>query len=131
MVWALEKIAMHRDLFADAARLLLALGEAENEDWSNNASGVFIGLFSPAYGRLAPTQVSPVDRFPILKEAFESGSRSRRLLALEACKTGLQPMRMWRRAVGAEYQGLRKEPELWIPKHGEKFGRSTVKYGNF
>ena len=33
VVWALERIAMHRDLFADAARLLLALGEAENEDW--------------------------------------------------------------------------------------------------
>ena len=43
VVWALERIAMHRDLFADAARLLLALGEAENEDWSNNASGVFGG----------------------------------------------------------------------------------------
>ena len=120
VVWALERIAMHRDLFADAARLLLALGEAENEDWSNNASGVFAGLFSPAYGRLAPTEASPADRFPILKEAFESGSRARRLLALEACKTGLQPMRMWRRTVGAEYQGLGKEPKLWEAKtYGE------------
>ena len=116
VVWALERIAMHRDLFADAARLLLALGEAENEDCSNNASGVFAGLFSPAYSRLAPTEAAPADRFPILKEAFESGSRARRLLALEACKTGLQPMDMWRRTVGAEYQGLRPEPQLWEPK---------------
>ena len=120
VIWALEKIAVWEDLFADAARLLLALGEAENEDWSNNASGVFAGLFSPAYGRLAPTEASPTDRFPILKEAFEFGSRARRLLALEACKTGLQPMRMWRRTVGAEYQGLGKEPKLWEPKtYGE------------
>ena len=116
VVWALEKIAMRGDLFADAARLLLALGEAENEDCSNNASGVFAGLFSPAYGRLAPTEAAPADRFPILKEAFESGSRARRLLALEACKTGLRPMRMWRRTVGAEYQGLRPEPKQWEPK---------------
>ena len=116
VIWALEKIAMHGDLFADAARLLLALGEAENEDWSNNASGVFTGLFSPAPGRLAPTEASPAERFPILKEAFESGSKTRRLLALEACKTGLQPMDMWRRTVGAEYQGLRPEPQLWEPK---------------
>ena len=120
VVWSLEKIAVWKDLFANAARLLLALGEAENEDWSNNASGVFTGLFSPAYGRLAPTEVAPVDRFPILKEAFESGSRSRRLLALEACKTGLQPMKRWDRTLGAEYQGLRKEPKLWEAKtYGE------------
>ena len=120
VVWALEKIAIWKGLFADAARLLLALGEAENEDWSNNASGVFTGLFSPAYGKLAPTEVAPVDRFPILKEAFESGSRARRLLALEACKTGLQPMKRWDRTLGAEYQGLRKEPKLWEAKtYGE------------
>ena len=119
-VWALEKIAMWGDLFADAARLLLALGEAENEDCSNNASGVFTGLFSPAYSRGAPTEVVPADRFPILKEAFKSGSRAQRLLALEACKMGLQPMRMWRRTVGAEYQGLRPEPKQWEPKtYGE------------
>ena len=120
VIWALEKIAVWKDLFADAARLLLALGEAENEGWSNNASGVFAGLFSPAYGKLAPTEVTPVDRFPILKEAFESGSRARRLLALEACKTGLQPMKRWDRTLGAEYQGLRKEPKLWEAKtYGE------------
>ena len=120
VVWALEKIAMWEDLFADAARLLLALGEAENEDCSNNASGVFTGLFSPAYSRLAPTESPPTDRFPILKEAFESGSRAKRLLALEACKIGLQPMRMWSRTVGAEYQGLRQEPERWEPEtYGE------------
>ena len=120
VVWALEKIAIRKDLFADAARLLLALGEAENEDWSNNASGVFVGLFSPAYSRGAPTGAAPADRFPILKEAFESGSKDRRLLALEACKIGLQPMRMWRRAIGAEYQGLRPGPKQWEPKtYGE------------
>ena len=121
VIWALEKIAMWKDLFANAARLLLALGEAENEDWSNNASGVFAGLFSPAYSKGAPTEAAPADRFPILKEAFESSSKDRRLLALEACKIGLQPMRMWRRAVGAEYQGLRPEPKQWEPE--------TKKYG--
>ena len=120
VIWSLEKIAMWEDLFADAARLLLALGEAENEDCSNNASGVFAGLFSPAYSRGAPTEAAPTDRFLILKKAFESGSKTRRLLALEACKMGLQPMRMWRRTVGAEYQGLRPEPKQWEPKtYGE------------
>ena len=120
VVWALEKIAVWRNLFPDAARLLLKLGEAENETWSNNASGVFAELFSPAYDVLAPTEAFPIERLPILQEAFESGSKPRRLLALEACKVGLQPMDRWRRSVGAEYQGLREDPEFWQPqKWGE------------
>ena len=90
VIWALEKIAMWKDLFVDAARLLLALGEAENEGCSNNASGVFVGLFSPATGKVAPTEASPAERFPILKEAFESGSKERRALALQACSAALQ-----------------------------------------
>ena len=120
VVWALEKIAVWQDLFADAAQLLLALGEAENETWSNNASGVFAELFSPAYGVLAPTEVPPIERLFILREAFESESKPRRLLALKACKVGLRPRDRWKRSVGAEYQGLRKEPEFWEPKtYGE------------
>ena len=119
VVLALEKIAMWEDLFADAARLLLALGEAENEGWSNNASGVFVGLFSPAIGRVAPTEASPAKRFPVLKEAFESSSKSRRVLALRACNAALES-RSFSRMGSAEYQGLRPEPKLWKPKtYGE------------
>ena len=119
VVWALEKIAMKRDLFADAARLLLALGEAENESWSNNASGVFAGLFSPGRGRVAPTEASPAERLSVLKEAFESGSKERRLLALKACNEGLE-FDHFSRMSGAEYQGLRKNADFWEPKtYGE------------
>lgn len=121
VIWALEKIAVWRDLFADAARLLLALGEAENEGCSNNASGVFAGLFSQARGRVAPTEASPEERFPILKEAFESGSKERRALALKACDVALES-RHFSRMAGPEYQGLRKEPQLWNPQtYGELF----------
>ena len=121
VIWALEKIAIWRDSFADAARLLLALGEAENEGCSNNASGVFAGLFSPARGRVAPTEASPEERLPVLKEAFESGSKERRTLALKACNVALES-RHFSRIGGPEYQGLRKEPEFWTPKtYGEIF----------
>ena len=121
VVWALEKIAMQRDLFVDAARLLLALGEAENEGWSNNASGVFAGLFSPGRGSVAPTEASPAERLPVLKEAFESGSKERRLLALKACNEGLESDHFSRMS-GAEYQGLRKNADFWEPKtYGELF----------
>ena len=119
IVWALEKIAMKRDLFADAARLLLALGEAENEDWSNNASGVFAGLFSPGRGRVAPTEASPAERLPILREAFESGSKERRLLALKACNEGLE-FDHFSRMSGAEYQGLRNDIDFWEPETYEE-----------
>ena len=121
VVWALEKIAMKRDMFVDAARLLLALGEAENEGWSNNASGVFVGLFSPGRGRVAPTEASPTERLPVLKEAFESGSKERRLLAVKACNKGLEFDRFSRRS-GAEYRGLRNDIDFWEPKtYGELF----------
>ena len=119
VIWALEKIAMHRNLFADAARLLLTLGEAENEGYSNNASGVFAGLFSLCTGRVAPTQESPTKRFHILKEAFESDSKERHVLALKACDVALESEH-FSRGVGAEYQGLRTVSEPWTPKtYGE------------
>ena len=118
VVLALEKIAMHRDLFVDAAKLLLALGEAENEGYSNNASGVFIGLFSPGPGRVAPTEASPGERLPILKEAFESDSEERRSLALKACNAALQSEHFSR--IGGEYQGIRKRFKPWKPEtYGE------------
>lgn len=119
VIWALQKIAVWRDLFADAARLLLALGEAENEGWSNNASGVFAELFSLGYGPVAPTEASPAKRFPVLKEAIESDSMERRALALRACSTALKS-EFFSRIGSPEYQGLRKKPELWTPKtYGE------------
>ena len=115
VIWALEKIAIWRKLFPNAARLLLALGEAENERISNNASGVFAELFSLGPGAVAPTEASPRERLPVLKEAFESGSKERRTLALKACGKGLISD-YFSRISGAEYQGIRKEPDLWQPK---------------
>ncbi len=115
VIWALEKIAIWREFFVDAARLLLALGEAENESYSNNASGVFAGLFSPGSGRVAPTEASPAERLPVLKETFESDSKERRALALKACNAALESEHfVW--GVGAEYQGLRNAPKLWKPE---------------
>ena len=121
VVWALERIAIWRDLFVDATRILLTLGEAENESYSNNASGVFAGLFSPAYGGAAPTEAPPMERLPVLKEALGSSSKERRKLALKAFDEALTTLPS-PRLVGAEYQGLRREPHLWMPKtYGELF----------
>ncbi|MHA1381121.1 MAG: hypothetical protein ACTSRG_22365 [Candidatus Helarchaeota archaeon] len=115
IIWALEKIVIWKEYFYDAAKLLLALGEAENESWSNNASGVFASLFSSAYGRLAVTETPPQERLPIIYEAIESESKEKRLLGLDACKVALET-RNFTRSVGAEYQGLKRVPDFWMPK---------------
>ncbi len=114
IITALEMIAIWRDLFADGARLLLALGEAENEEYANNASGVFVDLFSPGWGGLSPTEASPEERFPILLEAINSDSMIRKRLALKAFSKSLQTGHFFR-IVGAEYQGAKAPPKLWTP----------------
>lgn len=113
LVWSLEKIAIWENLFQDAATLLLKLGEAENENYGNNASGTFIDLFSLGPGEVAPTEAAPENRFPVLEEALKSSSKPRRLLALKAFGTALQT-NSFHRFVGSEYQGLRKA-KLWRP----------------
>ncbi len=121
VISALEKIVMWKDLFSDGARLLLVLGEAENETYSNNASGVFAELFSPAYGQVAPTEAPPQERFPVLKEALESNSKERRILAIRACDKALESQHFVR-TIGDESYGLKRGPQLWMPKtYGEIF----------
>ena len=88
-VMALGLTSMKKNLFADSARLLLALGDAENEEFSNNASGIFKSLFSPASGALAPTEVPPSQRLPIMREALYSDSKRQRILAIDACDAAL------------------------------------------
>ena len=69
--------------------------------------------------RSRPTEASPEERFPVLKEAIESDSKERRALALRACREALKS-ESFSRIGSPEYQGLRKEPELWTPKtYGE------------
>ncbi|MDO8473062.1 MAG: hypothetical protein Q7T05_04510, partial [Dehalococcoidia bacterium] len=121
IVWALERIAVWKELFPDAARLLLRLAEAENENYGNNATGVFSELFTPGHGPVAPTEASPEERFSVLVEAITSSSKEQRLVGLKAADDALTTDH-FSRLVGAEYQGLRQPPQLWTPKTwGELF----------
>ena len=115
IIRALEQIAMWEHLFADAARVLLKLATAENETWSNNASGVFAELFTPGYGPVASTAAPPPARFPVLIEAFHSGSREQQLLAIKAINYALETQH-FHKAIGTEHQGLRRGPQLWMPE---------------
>ena len=118
VVWALEKIAVWKEFFSEASRLLLTLAEVENESYSNNATGVFINLFSPGPDRVAPTELSPEERFPILVEAINSISKEKRIIALNACDKALETGH-FSRIAGSEYQGLRVA-KLWKPKSREE-----------
>ena len=114
VVWSLEKIAIWREHFREAAWVLLRLAEAENASNSNNASGTFVGLFSTAPSPVAPTAAPPEERFPVLEDALSSDSEAVRSLALEACDTALVT-RHFSRFAGSEYQGLHRVPKLWEP----------------
>ncbi len=115
VVNALKKSAYLRDLFARSARLLLALGEAENKDWGNDASKAFAQLFSPGPGLVAPTEASPEERFPVLVESLESPSPQRRALGLSACRTALEADSFLRFG-NDEFRGLNHVANPWSPQ---------------
>ncbi|HEY1602614.1 MAG TPA: helix-turn-helix transcriptional regulator [Pirellulales bacterium] len=118
LVWALEKIAVQSAYFDEAAEFLLMLAEAENSTNANNATGVFLQLFSLIPG-FAPTQADPGARLTFLDEALKSASSKRRELALKACEKALDTFTSFR-TIGPEHQGLQRKLEFWTPKtYGE------------
>ena len=122
VVLALEKIAVWNHLFAEAAELLLALGE-----------GGFAGLFSPAPGGVAPTEASPKERFPILEGAFESESKAQRVLALKASDVALESSLFSLDLGNPRISRFTSEnPKLWDAlKRRANFGRPFAEYGNY
>ena len=115
IIWALERIAWWRDLFPGAARLLLALAEAENETWANNASGVFAELFSiTTYRDLSRTEAPPPERFPVILEAFQSSAKSDERWD---SKPAIEPLDL---QTGGEvvdtHRVVGKAPDLWVPE---------------
>jgi hypothetical protein len=119
VITSLELIAIHKGLFVRAAKLLLALAEAENETWANNATGVFAALFSSGYGHVAPSEAAPLEKLPLLAEVLESENNTLHHIALKACDAALEAEN-WTRMVGNVPAGLGREPERWAPKtYGE------------
>jgi hypothetical protein len=120
VVWALEIMSEWKDLFSDSARILLRLGEAENESYGNNASGIFVDLFSNAYGEVSTSEATPEQKIVILKQAFESNSTEIRALALKACEKGLETQHFVR-THGTHPEPFRPSPKRWMPKTWEEW----------
>lgn len=112
LVCALEKLCFHEECFEDAANSLLLLASAENENWSNNASGQFKQLFSPF---LSGTEAPPELRIKVIDSALNSLKDSCRKLAVETMEHVIDTHGSFR-TVGAEYQGSGKPLKEWKPK---------------
>lgn len=116
LVRVLEIMAVWGSLFTRAAELMLRLAVTEEDHtYSNNSEGTFADLFSNGWGKLAPTEAAPSERFPIMEKAVKSSDDRERLMGLNAISHALEASH-FTRIVGAEVQGLREEPKLWSPE---------------
>lgn len=110
-VHRLEQLAIPAETFFDAAQCLLLLAEAENENWSNNATGVFVSLFDLGSGELAASQVAPSEKIDYLTALLHDDAEKRRELAVQALTKSLDPFKM--RDVIEDVIGLRRLPSRW------------------
>lgn len=87
LMWALEQLLFRAKTSRGALRLIWLLAEAENESWTNNATGVLEECFLP----LHPQIPLPLDeRAALIKELLSSRpGPETRLVAIKAIEKGL------------------------------------------
>ena len=118
IIWALAKLAFRRQTFDAAARLLLKLGAAENEHWSNNASGQFLGLYQ-LY--LSGTEATPKDKLAVLDDGLADADERVRKLCVDALNRMLETGH-FSRTGGSEHIGAGEALQDWQPTtYGEIF----------
>lgn len=116
LVWALEKICWGRDEFLRGAAMLLRFAAAENERWSNNATGQFKHLFQ-LY--LSGTQMPALDRLPVVVDGLASGDPTIRHICVEALGVGLNSGH-FSRSGGVEVRGSGLPQEDWRPRSNKE-----------
>jgi len=118
LVWALEKLCFHKSCFEESANSLLLLASAENESWSNNATGQFKQLFKIF---LSGTEAPPSQRIKVIDSILNNERNSIRKMAFVALDQIIDTY-SGSRMIGAEYQGSGAPLEEWRPKvWGEAF----------
>ena len=116
LVWALEKVAFHARTFEEGALQLLRLAVAENETWSNNATGQFEGLFPLILGG---TAAGGEARVSVLDRAASSKDPAQRVIVAGALGAGSRT-RDFVRTSGPERQGARPVLQSWRPSTNEE-----------
>lgn len=114
LVWALEMLAFHAELFESAAWCLFLLAKAENESWSNNSSGMFSQLFD-VY--LSGTEANYQVRINLLNRILAINEENPDKLVISAIKHAISTYGS-SRTIGAEFQGNKPplkeyKPEFW------------------
>jgi len=102
IVWALEKLCFNKATFEKGAKLMMSFGVAENERWSNNASGEFLRLFKIL---LPATEANLDERLNIIKWGLEKDGDFKQV-AIKALDSALET-RNFSYFSGAEKQGLK------------------------
>ncbi len=115
-VRALERLVFRKETFTDAATLLLRLGAAENERWSNNATGQFQSLFKL---NLSGTEANPAMKLAVLDAEMRSDDLRVRKICVDALGKMLTT-RHFSRSAGRERIGTSEPLSDWYPKtYGE------------
>jgi hypothetical protein len=86
LIWTLEFLVWLPESFDTATRILFDLACAENETWSNNATGVFTGLFAI---HLGGTSVPHADRLEWLRRHYRDHGSLGIPLAIKALQQAL------------------------------------------
>lgn len=113
IVWTLEKIMFHRDLYERAAALLFRLAKGENESIGNNATGVLVQTMQVF---LAPTEASLEQRINWLRSLIPEFKQGKNII-LKMIDKGLDNSGHYSCMAGAESQGARTltyyKPKTW------------------
>lgn len=112
---ALRRTAIKSTLFDRSAKMILKLAIAENEAYSNNATGEFADLFSNGCGPIAASQASPTSRLPILHSVAISESQVEQMIAVQAISVSLHP-RMTKFFSVRDSDLLHEDTYGWMPK---------------
>lgn len=87
VIWTLEELLFRGKTSAVALRCIAMLAEAENENYGNNATGVFCESFHPVHPQLP---LSLQERLDLLKEFISASSSTQmRLIAIKAVESAL------------------------------------------
>lgn len=120
LVWVLEKLCFDKRTFSDSIKVLYSFAVAENETWSNNATGQLIQLFNI---QLAGTEVDLGERWKIIEWGLNRKDKEYKKLAFRAMATGLS-FGHATRMIGAEVQGSKRLVD-YVPTN-----KAVVEYWN-
>ncbi len=125
IVWTLEKIMFHKDLYERAATLLFRLAKGENESIGNNATGVLIQTMQVF---LAPTEASLEQRANWLRSLIPEFQQGKGII-LKMIDKGLDNGGHYSCTAGAESQGA-KTLTYYTPKTWSEVGTYFDALGN-